>query len=144
MQQAFPCPKCGTQIPVGQLFCNSCGQYFEYRCRHCGNAIKTSTGLCTHCGKKLNVQIQPPAEPPAKKVTATRQYKKTRQPMITPQPTNQVGRYLLLITIIIFIGAILYAIGTGPQGETSHWFGGSFIFGGQSPPSTPPNTYIQQ
>jgi len=61
-----------------------------------------------------------------------------------PQAVGNVGRYLILLAIIIFIGTILYIIGTGPQGGTSNWLGGSFIFGGQSPPSTPPNTDIQQ
>jgi flagellar basal body-associated protein FliL len=83
------------------------------------------------------------AKPSAKKVRRTRQEEKPKRKKAIPQPIGQVGRYLILIAIIIFIVAILYAISTGPQGEPSNWFGGSFIFGGQSPPSTPPSTDAQ-
>ncbi len=143
LQPAFPCPKCGAQIPVGQQFCSTCGERFEYRCGHCGAVAETLSGFCANCGKKLHRQTQPPTESSAKKVRRTRQEEKPKRKKTIPQPIGQVGRYLILIAIIIFIGAILYAISTGPQGEPSNWFGGSFIFGGQSPPSTPPNTDAQ-
>jgi len=135
---AFPCPKCGAPIPVGQKFCGNCGQHFEYRCRHCGAVAETLSGFCTNCGGKLYQQAQL-AKPSAKKVRKTPKGEKT-----IPSPVGQVSRYLILITIIILIGAILYAISTGPQGEMSNWFGGSFTFGGKSPPSTPPITDTQQ
>ena len=144
MQQAFPCPKCGAPVPVGQRFCSTCGQHFEYRCRHCGAAAESLSGFCTNCGGQLQKQTQPPAKPVAKEAIATRREEKTRQATVMPQAVGNVGRYLILLAIIIFIGTILYIIGTGPQGGTSNWLGGSFIFGGQSPPSTPPNTDIQQ
>jgi len=137
LQQAFPCPKCGAQIPVGQQFCTTCGQHFEYRCRLCGAAVKS--GFCTNCGTTLHQQTQS-TKPSAKRAITTHQGKKARQKAAMPQPIGQVGRYLIFVFVIIFIGAILYAIGTGQEGETSNWFGGSFIFGGKSPPSTPPTT----
>ena len=140
MQQSFPCPKCGTQIPVGQKFCSTCGEQFEYRCGQCGAAVKTLSGFCTNCGKKLHQQTKPPTEFSAKRVIGTSQKEKAGQKTAIPQPMSQVGRYLILIAIIIVIVAMLYAISTGPQGEPSNWFGGNFIFGGQSPPSTPSNT----
>jgi hypothetical protein len=84
------------------------------------------------------------AKPSAKKVRRTRQEEKPKRKKAIPQPIGQVGRYLILIAIIIFVGAILYTIGTSPQGEMSNWLGGSFIFGGQTPPSTPPITDTQQ
>jgi hypothetical protein len=143
LQQSFPCPKCGTQIPVGQKFCGTCGERFDYRCGHCGAAVKTLSGFCTNCGKKLPPQTKPPTESSAKKVIVTSQKVEASQKTAIPQPMRHVGRYLIIIGIIIFIGAILYAISTGPQGEPSNWFGGSFTFGGQSPPSTPPNTDAQ-
>jgi hypothetical protein len=83
------------------------------------------------------------AKPSAKKVRRTRQEEKPKRKKEIPQPIGQVSRYLILITIIIFIGAILYIIGTSPQGEMSNWLGGGFSFGGQSPPSTPPGTDAQ-
>lgn len=138
MQQSFQCPKCGAQIPVGQQFCNSCGQHFEYRCRHCGSAINTLSGLCTRCGEKLHQQAQMPTWPAGQEVTTTPQKLKISHQTETTRPIDQVSRYLILLAIIIFMGAILYAIGTGTQGETANWFGSGFTFGGHSAPSTPP------
>jgi hypothetical protein len=138
LQPAFPCPKCGSQIPVGQKFCGICGQHFEYRCHHCGAVVETLSGFCTNCGAKLYQQTHL-AKPSAKKARKT----PARQKVKT-SPSGQVSRYLILVIMIILIGAILYAISTGPQGESSNWFGGSFIFGGKSPPSTPPGTDAQQ
>jgi predicted nucleic acid-binding Zn ribbon protein len=143
LQQSFPCPKCGTQIPVGQKFCSTCSEQFEYRCGHCGAAVKTSSKFCSNCGKKLHQQTKLPTEFLAKRVIGTGQKGKNEQKTAIPQPISQIGRYLILIASIIFIVAILYAISTGPQGERGSWFSGSFIFGGQSPPSTPPNTETQ-
>jgi ribosomal protein L33 len=143
LQPTFSCPKCGTQIPVGQKFCSNCGQHFEYRCRHCGAVAGTLSGFCTNCGGKLYQQTQM-AKPPAKMARETRKDEKPKMEKAIPQPAGQVGRYLILIVIIIFIGAILYAISTSPQDEMSNWFGSSFIFGGKSPASTPPSTDTQQ
>jgi DNA-directed RNA polymerase subunit RPC12/RpoP len=143
LQQSFPCPKCGIQIPVGQKFCSACGEQFEYRCGHCGAAVKTPSGFCTNCGKKLHQQTKTPTEFSAKRVIETSQKEKTVQKTAISQPISQVGRYLILLVIIILIAAMLYAISTGPQGKPSNWFGGNSIFGGQSPPSTPPGAEIQ-
>jgi hypothetical protein len=129
---------------VGQQFCSTCGERFEYRCGHCGAVAETISGFCTNCGKKLRQQTKPPTESSVKKVIVTSQKGEARQKTAIPQPMGQVGRYLILIAIIIFVGAILYIIGTSPQGEMSNWLGGSFIFGGQTPPSTPPITDTQQ
>jgi len=143
LQPAFLCPKCGTQIPVGQRFCSNCGQHFEYRCRHCGAVAETLSGFCTNCGGKLYRQKQL-AKPSAEKVRKTPKKEIPKKQKTIPQPVGHVGRYLILIAIIIFIGAILYAITTSQQGDISNWFGGSFTFGGKSPPSTPPSTSTQQ
>ena len=140
MQRSFPCPKCGTQIPIGHRFCGTCGEQFDYRCGHCGTAIKTPSGFCTNCGKTLHQQAKPPTELSVKRAIETSQKERGRQKTAMPQPMNQVGRYLILLVIIILIIAILYAVSTGPQGESSNWFSGNFIFGGQSPPSTLPDT----
>jgi DNA-directed RNA polymerase subunit RPC12/RpoP len=140
LQQSFPCPKCGTQTPVGQKFCGTCGEQFEYRCGQCGAAVKTTSGFCTNCGEKLHQHPKPPTptEFSAKRITGTSQNGKAGQKTPKPQPMSQVGRYLILLVAIVVIVAILYAISTGPQGEASNWFGGNFILSGQSAPSTPP------
>jgi predicted RNA-binding Zn-ribbon protein involved in translation (DUF1610 family) len=143
-QTTFPCPKCGTQIPVGQKFCGNCGQHFEYRCRHCGAVSETLSGFCTNCGGKLYQQklSAKPSVKKARKIPKKEEIPKRNREI--PQPIGQVGRYLILVVIIIFIGAILFAISTSQQGDMSNWFGGSFSFGGKSPASTPPNTDTQQ
>ena len=140
----FPCPKCGTRILVGQKFCSNCGRRFAYRCRHCGAAVETLSGFCTNCGGKLYRQKHS-AKPPAEQVSKAPKEKTPKGGKTTPQPEGQVGRYLILIAIIVVsIGALLYAITTSQQGDISSWFSGSFIFGGKSPASTPPITDTQQ
>ena len=138
LQHSFQCPKCRAQIAVGQQSCSSCGQHFEYRCRHCGSTVNTPSGFCSNCGEKLHHQAQMPTRPANQKVVVTPQPIRYRHQTETTRPIDQVSRYLILIAIIIFMGAILYAIGTGLQGENANWVGGGFTFGGQSPPSTPP------
>jgi len=142
-EHEFPCPKCGTQILVGQRFCSNCGQSFAYRCRHCGAAVETLSGFCTNCGGKLYRQKQS-AKPSAEKIRKTPKREIPKGGKTTPQPASQFGRYLILIAIIVSIVALLYAITTSQQGDMSNWFSGSFIFGGKSPASTPPSTDIQQ
>ncbi|MFC2050381.1 zinc ribbon domain-containing protein [Chloroflexota bacterium] len=143
LQPVFPCPKCGTQIPVGQKLCSNCGQHFEYRCRHCGAVAESLSGFCPNCGGKLYQQKQS-VQTSAKKVRKTPKEEIPKRNREIPQPVAQVGRYLIIIVIIIFIGAILFTISTSPQGDLANWFGGSFTFGGKSPASTPPSTDTQQ
>ena len=128
MQQSFPCPKCGAQIPVGQHVCGICGQRFEYRCRHCGSGVGTTSGFCTNCGGKLHHVAQHTHYRQAARVENT-----------VRRPIGQIGRYLIVVAIIFFMVGIIFAIGTSTQGDSSNWLGG-YNFGGQSPPSTPPAT----
>jgi len=137
LQKAFLCPKCGSTVPVGQRFCSACGQIFEYRCLNCGDAVESLSGFCTNCGGQLQ-QTQPPTKPVSKEAIVTRREEKIRQATVIAQTVGNVGRYLILLAIIIFTVTILYVIGIGQQGGKSNWVGSSFIFGGQSPPSTPP------
>ena len=138
MQQSFPCPKCGAQIPVGQHFCSTCGQRFEYRCRHCGSGVGTASGFCTNCGGKL-YHVAHHTEPLANKAEHIHHIKATRVEDTVRRPVSQIGRYLIVVAIIFFMVGIIFAIGTSTQGDSSNWLGG-YIFGGQSPPSTPPAT----
>jgi hypothetical protein len=128
LQQSFRCPKCGAQITVGQLFCGVCGQRFEYRCRHCGNSVADASGFCTSCGGKLYHRPQHVAYRHEAKVEHTVQ-----------RPMGQIGRYMVVIAIIVFMVGIIYMVGTSSQGDSSNWLGG-YNFAGQSPPSTPPST----
>ena len=128
MQQSFPCPKCGAQIPVGQHVCGTCGQRFEYRCRHCGSGVGTASGFCTNCGGKLYHVAQHTHYRQAARVENT-----------VRRPIGQIGRYLIVVAIIFFMVGIIFAIGTSTQGDSSNWLGG-YNFGGQSPPSSPPSS----
>ena len=138
MQQSFPCPKCGAQIPIGQYFCSTCGQRFEYRCRHCGTAVGSSSGYCTNCGGKLHHLAQHD-KPPAMQAQKIHYRKAAGVEETVRQPIGQIGRYFMVVAIIFFMVGIIFVIGTSSQGDSSNWLSG-YSFGGQSPPSTPPIT----
>jgi hypothetical protein len=138
LQQSFPCPKCGAQIPVGQYLCSTCGQRFEYRCRHCGIAVGTPSGFCTNCGGKLH-HVQQRTAHSINKAEQTYHRKVARLENTVRQPIGHIGRYLIVVAIVFFMVGIIYAVGTSTQGNSSNWLGG-YNFGGQSPPSTPPTT----
>jgi hypothetical protein len=138
LQQSFPCPKCGSQIPVGQLFCGACGQRFEYRCRHCGTVVGTSSGFCGNCGGKLQ-HLQQRTVHSINRAKQSYHGKAARAQNTERQPIGHIGRYLIVVAIIFFMIGIIYAIGSSTQGDSSNWLGG-YNFGGQSPPSTPPVT----
>jgi len=139
LQQSFPCPKCGVQISIGQSFCGTCGQRFEYRCRHCGTAVADSSGFCTSCGGKLSsVPLQTRLGATQKAVPAYhRQTHKVEHTM--QRPIVQIGRYIIVVVVILFMVGIIYYVGSSTQVSSSNWLGG-YSFGGQSPPSTPPVT----
>jgi len=76
MQQTFTCPKCGAQNNVGQRFCVTCGQMFQYACLHCKNIADPASKFCPHCGgalpwhmwqqpQQLPQQPPPPASAPS-------------------------------------------------------------------------------
>jgi hypothetical protein len=79
-------------------------------------------------------------KPSATKVRVTHRIEKVKREKAIPESVGHVSRYLIALAIIIFIGAIFYTVSTSMQGDTSSLLGGSFIFGGKSPPSTPPIT----
>jgi hypothetical protein len=54
MQQIFPCPTCGAQNIVGQEFCQSCGQRFQYNCPYCGAIVDATLINCPGCRESLN------------------------------------------------------------------------------------------
>jgi hypothetical protein len=139
LKQTFPCPKCGAQIPVGQHFCSACGERFQYICGNCGAITETISGFCTNCGEKLHDQTEFTKPPINSGTTIYKNNDEAEKKKPTPQSTGHTGRYVILIIIIIIIGAVIYAIGTGSSGTTSNWFG-NFNFGGESPPSVPPQT----
>jgi hypothetical protein len=54
MQQIFCCPTCGAQNVVGQEFCQSCGQPFQYNCPFCGAIVDSKFVNCPRCRESLN------------------------------------------------------------------------------------------
>jgi len=54
MQQIFPCPACGAQNVVGQEFCQSCGQRFQYNCPYCGAVVDATLINCPGCRESLS------------------------------------------------------------------------------------------
>lgn len=48
------CPHCGSENPLGQSFCSSCGKPLNLECPGCGKAIPIGTVYCPHCGCKTD------------------------------------------------------------------------------------------
>ncbi len=53
MQQIFLCPTCGAQNIVGQEFCQSCRQRFQYNCPYCGAIVDSTLINCPRCRESL-------------------------------------------------------------------------------------------
>lgn len=53
MQEIFPCPKCGAQNVIGQEFCQSCRQRFQYNCPFCGVIVNATMVNCPACRESL-------------------------------------------------------------------------------------------
>lgn len=58
MQQTFPCSKCGTQIRIGRLFCQKCGQRFQYNCPCCKASVDDRFSVCPYCHTSLSWPTQ--------------------------------------------------------------------------------------
>ena len=73
------CPKCQTDNPETNIFCEECGEKMELFCPGCGAKVNPEKKFCGNCGQSLTQAppaVTPPATPP------------------TPQPTTFAnGRY---------------------------------------------------
>ncbi len=49
------CPHCGSENPVDQSFCSSCGKALNTECPGCGKAVPLGTVYCPHCGCKTDM-----------------------------------------------------------------------------------------
>ncbi len=51
-----PCIKCGTMLPEGSKFCNSCGARQEQGtdCPECGRFVPRGSKFCNECGAKMS------------------------------------------------------------------------------------------
>ena len=54
MQQFFQCWGCGSQVYIGQPFCQNCGYQFTYSCPSCQASVDNRFAACPNCGVYLN------------------------------------------------------------------------------------------
>jgi hypothetical protein len=47
------CPKCGTQLYPGYIYCPNCKQELKVKCTQCGVYVDTDHKFCTHCGNQM-------------------------------------------------------------------------------------------
>lgn len=138
MQGTFPCPRCGAQISIGQRFCGACGERFEYRCARCGAIVEALSKFCRNCGGGLHRETQL-TEPLLERFRRTYQEgQRAKQKKIFLLSTGWLSACLGCAAIMLCIGAIFCAIGTGSQGESSIGLDGGFIFQGTLSASAPP------
>lgn len=64
MQQLFQCSRCGAQNYMGEQFCWSCSNRFQYSCPYCRAAVNPAFTNCQNCGAPLAQQAQQPMPPP--------------------------------------------------------------------------------
>lgn len=63
MQQMFNCPRCGWQNMIGQRFCGSCGEVFQYNCPYCNAVVDPAYTSCPSCGAYLTWGFQQQPDP---------------------------------------------------------------------------------
>lgn len=112
MAHKFPCPKCGTEIPVGQAYCTGCGERFEYKAP---GEVQPSQAL--------------PVMPP-------------QPVMVPPQshPGHGFWTFLGIVGAVLCLGAVFFLVimGAGPESTSS---GKGFSLKQSSPGhSAPPPT----
>ena len=117
MAQKFHCPKCGTEIPVGQNFCIGCGEKFDYKI----------------AGEEQSLTVLTGAAPPY--------YSQPSMPVPPPElASSHTGAraFLGAVVAILCIGAVFFlvAIGSDSDGGVSS---GGFSFEQLLPgPNLPP------
>lgn len=53
-QQIFLCHNCNSENTIGELFCQTCGAWFQYHCPKCGAIVDRSFKSCPGCSAELN------------------------------------------------------------------------------------------
>ena len=73
------CPRCGSQLYPGYVFCTNCGYRLKVKCPQCGVLIDKNHIFCEYCGFKIkektdmNVQEEhPTVEAMEKQISATK------------------------------------------------------------------------
>jgi len=71
------CPKCGSQLYPGYVFCTNCGYRLKVKCPQCGVLIDKDHVFCEYCGFKIKEKKETQEEHPTvqameKQITATK------------------------------------------------------------------------
>ena len=88
------CPRCGSQLYPGYVFCTNCGYRLKVKCPQCGVLIDKDHVFCEYCGFKIKERATVQEEYPTVKVmeeqiTATkREAEKTVESRMTKYKTG--------------------------------------------------------
>jgi uncharacterized Zn finger protein (UPF0148 family) len=52
------CPKCGTQLYPGYVYCPNCGERIKRKCSSCGMYVDLEYKYCPYCGKQMAKRSQ--------------------------------------------------------------------------------------
>jgi hypothetical protein len=114
MQQTFPCSKCGAQNAVGQRFCATCGQMFQYRCPYCSGIADPASRFCPNCGVLLGWEVwQQPGWSPQQ---PTRPPSAPSKP--APSKPSSSKPLLVILLVVILAGLVGFIVWFyGPSSE---------------------------
>jgi len=88
------CPRCGSQLYPGYVFCTDCGYRLKVKCPQCGVLIDKDHLFCEYCGFKIKEKKEIQEEHPTvqameKQITATkREAEKTVESKMTKYKTG--------------------------------------------------------
>ena len=88
------CPRCGSQLYPGYVFCTDCGYRLKVKCPQCGVLIDKDHVFCEYCGFKIKEKKEIQEEHPTvqameKQITATkREAEKTVESKMTKYKTG--------------------------------------------------------
>lgn len=88
------CPRCGSQLYPGYVFCTNCGYRLKVKCPQCGVLIDKDHVFCEYCGFKIKEKKEIQEEHPTvqameKQITATkREAEKTVESRMTKYKTG--------------------------------------------------------
>ncbi|MBN2463043.1 MAG: zinc ribbon domain-containing protein [Dehalococcoidia bacterium] len=117
MQQTFPCPNCGAQNALGQRFCATCGQMFQYRCPYCSNIADPASRFCPSCGALLGWEVwQQPGWSPQQ--PAQPAYAPSKPAPSKPPSSSKPLLTLLLVALLIGLGGFIFWF-YGPSSDSS-------------------------
>lgn len=83
------CPKCGTQLYPGYVYCPKCGIELKIKCGQCGTYIEKNSAYCPFCGNDLGDAKSSKEVLPTKEVME-QQIEATRQEAVEAVDTSQV------------------------------------------------------